>query len=59
MVFTLFFCSETQSCLPEIVGREDRRKAMSQEESDQEGHFTDTPKQLGAFSDPFPLLAAE
>lgn len=58
MVFTLFFCSKTQSCPPELVGREDSREAMSQEESDQERHFPDTPKWLGAFSDPF-LLAAE
>lgn len=59
MFFTLFFCSKTQSCLTELAGREDSRKTMSQEESDQEGHFTGTSKWLAAFSDPFPLLAAE
>lgn len=32
-----FFCSESQSCLPELAGREEGRKMMSQEESD---HFT-------------------
>lgn len=54
MAFILYFCSETQSCLPELVGREGSRKVMGQEESDQEGHFTDTLKWLGASSDHFP-----
>jgi len=59
MVFIPFFCGETQSCQPMLVGREDSWKVMSQEESDQKGHFRDTSKLLGAFSDLFPLLAAE
>lgn len=54
MVFACF----SQCCLPALADRDGGRERMSQEQSDQEGHFTDTPTWLGALSDPFPLLTA-